>query len=112
MEDAEATSHADQCAVDLFGVIAGNKRLISLRVAVATTSTLELQAAWNEVRALANEQAPVPDSPELRIAALSAGEQEALPAGTAGGKSARCCAGGCRTGCTSGRAGCTWRQAI
>lgn len=45
--------------------------------AVATTSTLELQAAWNEVRALANEQAPVPDSPELRIAALSAGEQEA-----------------------------------
>lgn len=45
--------------------------------AVATTSTQELQAAWNEVRALANEQAPVPDSPELRIAALSAGEQEA-----------------------------------
>ncbi|WP_123958174.1 XVIPCD domain-containing protein [Stenotrophomonas maltophilia] len=45
--------------------------------AVATTSTLELQAAWNEVRARANEQAPVPDSPELRIAALSAGEQEA-----------------------------------
>lgn len=45
--------------------------------AVATTSTQELQAAWNEVRARANEQAPVPDSPELRIAALSAGEQEA-----------------------------------
>ncbi len=45
--------------------------------AVATTSTLELRAAWNEVRARANEQAPVPDSPELRIAALSAGEQEA-----------------------------------
>lgn len=45
--------------------------------AVATTSTQELQAAWNEVRALANELAPVPDSPELRIAALSAGEQEA-----------------------------------
>lgn len=45
--------------------------------AVATTSTLELQAAWNEVRARANEQAPVPDSPELRIAALSASEQEA-----------------------------------
>lgn len=45
--------------------------------AVGTTSTQELQAAWNEVRALANEQAPVPDSPELRIAALSAGEQEA-----------------------------------
>lgn len=45
--------------------------------AVATTSTQELQAAWNDVRALANEQAPVPDSPELRIAALSAGEQEA-----------------------------------
>ncbi|HGM4744544.1 XVIPCD domain-containing protein [Stenotrophomonas maltophilia] len=45
--------------------------------AVATTSTLELQAAWNEVRARANEQAPVPESPELRIAALSAGEQEA-----------------------------------
>lgn len=45
--------------------------------AVATTSTLELQAAWSEVRALANEQAPLPDSPELRIAALSAGEQEA-----------------------------------
>ena len=45
--------------------------------AVATTSTQELQAAWNEVRARANEQAPVPDSPELRIAALSVGEQEA-----------------------------------
>lgn len=44
--------------------------------AVATTSTQELQAAWNEVRARANEQAPVPESPELRIAALSAGEQE------------------------------------
>lgn len=44
--------------------------------AVATTSTPELQAAWNEVRARANEQAPLPDSPELRIAALSAGEQE------------------------------------
>ncbi|OFU89647.1 hypothetical protein HMPREF3114_16810 [Stenotrophomonas sp. HMSC10F07] len=45
--------------------------------AVATTSTQELQAAWNEVRARANEQAPLPDSPELRIAALSAAEQEA-----------------------------------
>lgn len=45
--------------------------------AVATTSTQELQAAWNEVRARANEQAPLPDSPELRIAALPAGEQEA-----------------------------------
>ncbi|WP_353075773.1 XVIPCD domain-containing protein [Stenotrophomonas sepilia] len=45
--------------------------------AVATTSTQELQAAWNEMRARANEQAPLPDSPELRIAALSAGEQEA-----------------------------------
>lgn len=45
--------------------------------AVATTSTQELQAAWNEVRARANEQAPLPDSHELRIAALSAGEQEA-----------------------------------
>ncbi|MCD5965381.1 XVIPCD domain-containing protein [Stenotrophomonas maltophilia] len=45
--------------------------------AVATTSTQELQAAWNEVRARANEQAPLPDSPELRIAALSAGEEEA-----------------------------------
>ncbi|WP_258014567.1 XVIPCD domain-containing protein [Stenotrophomonas maltophilia] len=45
--------------------------------AVATTSTQELQAAWNEVRTRANEQAPLPDSPELRIAALSAGEQEA-----------------------------------
>ncbi|WP_414492857.1 XVIPCD domain-containing protein [Stenotrophomonas maltophilia] len=45
--------------------------------AVATTSTQELQAAWNEVRARANEQATLPDSPELRIAALSAGEQEA-----------------------------------
>jgi hypothetical protein len=44
---------------------------------VATTSTQELQAAWNEVRARANEQAPLPDSPELRIAALSASEQEA-----------------------------------
>ena len=39
--------------------------------------TQELQAAWNEVRARANERAPLPDSPELRIAALSAGEQEA-----------------------------------
>ncbi len=45
--------------------------------AVATTSTQELQAEWNEVRTRANEQAPLPDSPELRIAALSAGEQEA-----------------------------------
>lgn len=45
--------------------------------AVATTSTQELQAAWNEMRARANEQAPLPDSPELRIAALSASEQEA-----------------------------------
>ncbi|MFB5857041.1 XVIPCD domain-containing protein [Stenotrophomonas maltophilia] len=45
--------------------------------AVATTSTQELQAAWNEVRARTNEQAPLPDSPELRIAALSASEQEA-----------------------------------
>lgn len=45
--------------------------------AVATTSTQELQAAWNEVRTRANEQAPLPDSPELRIAALSTGEQEA-----------------------------------
>ncbi|WP_295546927.1 XVIPCD domain-containing protein [uncultured Stenotrophomonas sp.] len=45
--------------------------------AVATTSTQELQAAWNEARARANEQAPLPDSPELRIAALSVGEQEA-----------------------------------
>ncbi|HEL3736461.1 TPA: hypothetical protein UMU63_001389 [Stenotrophomonas maltophilia] len=45
--------------------------------AVATTSTQELQAAWNEVRARTNEQAPLPDSPELRIAALSVGEQEA-----------------------------------
>ncbi|WP_295568418.1 XVIPCD domain-containing protein [uncultured Stenotrophomonas sp.] len=44
--------------------------------AVATTSTQELQAAWNEMRARANEQAPLPDSPELRIAALSSGEQE------------------------------------
>ncbi|GAB2313064.1 XVIPCD domain-containing protein [Stenotrophomonas geniculata] len=44
--------------------------------AVATTSTQELQAAWNEVRARADEQAPLPDSPELRIAALSVGEQE------------------------------------
>ncbi len=44
--------------------------------AVATTSTQELQAAWNEMRARANEQAPLPDSPELRIAALSASEQE------------------------------------
>ncbi|HDS1137925.1 TPA: hypothetical protein QDZ75_001961 [Stenotrophomonas maltophilia] len=45
--------------------------------AIATTSTQELQAAWNEMRTRANEQAPVPDSPALRIAALSAGEQEA-----------------------------------
>ncbi|WP_375068268.1 XVIPCD domain-containing protein [Stenotrophomonas lactitubi] len=45
--------------------------------AVATTTTVELQAAWSEVRARAAEQAPVPESPELRIAALSAREREA-----------------------------------
>ncbi|WP_369039558.1 XVIPCD domain-containing protein [Stenotrophomonas maltophilia] len=44
---------------------------------VATTSTEELRAAWTEVRARAAEQAPVPDSPELRIAALSPRERDA-----------------------------------
>ena len=44
---------------------------------VATTSTEELQAAWTDVRARAVEQAPVPESPELRIAALSPREREA-----------------------------------
>ncbi|MGB9102347.1 MAG: hypothetical protein WCC51_17105, partial [Stenotrophomonas indicatrix] len=44
---------------------------------VATTSTEELQAAWTDVRAHAAEQAPVPESPELRIAALSPREREA-----------------------------------
>ncbi|WP_159094487.1 XVIPCD domain-containing protein [Stenotrophomonas sp. YAU14D1_LEIMI4_1] len=44
---------------------------------VATTSTEELQAAWREVRERAGEQAPIPESPELRIAALSPREQEA-----------------------------------
>ena len=44
---------------------------------VATTTTEELQAAWHEVRERAAQQAPVPDSPELRIAALSPREQEA-----------------------------------
>ncbi|WP_159093931.1 XVIPCD domain-containing protein [Stenotrophomonas sp. ZAC14D2_NAIMI4_6] len=43
----------------------------------ATTSTEELQAAWREVRERAGEQAPIPESPELRIAALSPREQEA-----------------------------------
>lgn len=44
---------------------------------VATTSTEELQTAWTDVRARAAEQAPVPESPELRIAALSPREREA-----------------------------------
>lgn len=44
---------------------------------VATTTTEELRAAWREVRERAVQQAPVPDSPELRIAALSPREQEA-----------------------------------
>lgn len=44
---------------------------------VATTTTEELQAAWREVRERAAQAAPVPDSPELRIAALSPREQEA-----------------------------------
>lgn len=44
---------------------------------VATTTTEELQAAWREVRERAAQQAPVPESPELRIAALSPREQEA-----------------------------------
>ncbi len=44
---------------------------------VATTSTEELQVAWTDVRARAVEQAPVPESPELRIAALSPREREA-----------------------------------
>lgn len=44
---------------------------------VAVTTTEELQAAWREVRARAGEQVPVPETPELRIAALSPREQEA-----------------------------------
>lgn len=44
---------------------------------VATTSTEELQVAWTDVRARAVEQVPVPESPELRIAALSPREREA-----------------------------------
>jgi len=44
---------------------------------VATTTTEELQAAWREVRERAAQPAPVPNSPELRIAALSPREQEA-----------------------------------
>ncbi len=44
---------------------------------VAATSTEELQAAWTDVRARAAERAPVPESPELRIAALSPREREA-----------------------------------
>ncbi|WP_416057814.1 XVIPCD domain-containing protein [Stenotrophomonas maltophilia] len=44
---------------------------------VAVTTSEELQAAWREVRARAREQAPVPEAPELRIAALSPREQEA-----------------------------------
>lgn len=44
---------------------------------VAVTTTEELQAAWREVRARAAEQAPVPETPVLRIAALSPREQEA-----------------------------------
>lgn len=44
---------------------------------VATTSTEELQAAWTDVRARVAEHAPVPESPELRIAALSPREREA-----------------------------------
>ncbi|WP_325051578.1 XVIPCD domain-containing protein [Stenotrophomonas sp. ZAC14D2_NAIMI4_7] len=44
---------------------------------VATTTTEELQAAWREVRERAGEQAPIPEPPELRIAALSPREQEA-----------------------------------
>lgn len=44
---------------------------------VATTSTEELRQAWNEIRAQGQQQAPLPDSPELRIAALSPQEREA-----------------------------------
>lgn len=44
---------------------------------VAVTTSEELQAAWREVRARAAEQAPVPESPALRVAALSPREQEA-----------------------------------
>lgn len=44
---------------------------------VATTSTGELQQAWNEIRAQRQDQAPLPDSPELRITALSPQERDA-----------------------------------
>lgn len=44
---------------------------------VATTSSEELRQALNEVRAQRHEQAPIPDTPDLRIAALSPQEREA-----------------------------------
>ncbi|OBU53750.1 XVIPCD domain-containing protein [Stenotrophomonas maltophilia] len=44
---------------------------------VATTTTEELRQAWDEIRAQRQQQAPLPDSPELRIAALSPKERDA-----------------------------------
>ncbi|WP_294994806.1 XVIPCD domain-containing protein [uncultured Stenotrophomonas sp.] len=44
---------------------------------VATTTTDELRQAWNEIRAQRQDPAPIPDSPELRIAALSPRERDA-----------------------------------
>lgn len=44
---------------------------------VATTSTDEIRRAYTEVQARQMDRAPVPDSPELRIAALSPQEWEA-----------------------------------
>lgn len=44
---------------------------------VATTSTEALRQTWNEIRAQRQEQAPVPDAPELRISALSPDERDA-----------------------------------
>lgn len=44
---------------------------------VAVTDAAELRRAWTEVRAQQQEDAPIPDSPELRITALSAQERDA-----------------------------------
>lgn len=44
---------------------------------VAVTDVAELRRAWTEVRAQQQEDAPIPDSPELRITALSAQERDA-----------------------------------
>lgn len=44
---------------------------------IATTSTDELRQAWMDVRAQRHPSAPIPDSPELRIEALSPQRREA-----------------------------------